>query len=259
MNTKNLLSIFNLRKVEINIYESLLRNGPMNATTIAKDIRVSRTSIYDLIEKLLKTGLITETQKSNIKLFGIVPPEKIRLLIAEKSSELEKAKSSLVDLENIFYTNKKLTKPRLQIFDGETELQQMMKDILLYRDITVYAFWSIEKMIKILTPEFLKEFHKKRVERNIKIKVIYPKTKMVDTKKYPFLKIDPDKKRIARIAPPEIDFSLSYAIYNDKVRFISSEKEKFGFLVESPEMTRMMRTQFEFIWKKSKIIKQKKS
>lgn len=48
---------------------------------------------------------------------------------------------------------------------------------------------------------------------------------------------------------------MGYWIYGNKVAFISSRKESFGFIIESAELVEMLRTQFEVLWKTSKPIK----
>lgn len=47
---------------------------------------------------------------------------------------------------------------------------------------------------------------------------------------------------------------MGYWIYGNKVAFISSRKESFGFIIESAELATMLRTQFEVLWKASKPI-----
>jgi hypothetical protein len=157
-------------------------------------------------------------------------------------------------LQTDYLKQNKTAKPKLQLFEGKQELQQMMKDLLLYRDIVVRALWPIETINKLLTAEFMAEFHKKRAERNITLNVIWPAGQLLEIKKHSFLK-DATQKRQARYAPVGIDFPLGYSIYGNTVRFISSSRENFGFLVESAELSTMMKSQWEIIWKLSKPVK----
>ena len=255
MKIDKLLSLFNLRKIELNLYETLFYEGILSASQLAKHIGVSRTSVYDLLERLMQIGLIIETQKGGVKMFVIQPPEKIHLLIKEKEKEITIAKNVLEELQKDYQNKQKTVKPQLQLFEGRNALQQMMKDMLLYRDVTVYAFWPIEKMISLLTPEFLSKFHKERISRNIRIKSLWPKNKIPSIKKYPFLRIESEFKREIRIAPKGVDFSLGYTIYGNTVRFLSSSKENFGFLVKSPELAEMMKSQFKVVWDSSELYK----
>jgi hypothetical protein len=48
---------------------------------------------------------------------------------------------------------------------------------------------------------------------------------------------------------------MGYWIYGNKVLFISSRKESFAFIVESLELTQLLRSQFDFFWKNSKPFK----
>lgn len=249
-----LLSLFDLREIEINLYEALFYGKEMGASELAKQAGVSRTSVYDLIKRLKDEGLVIESQKNGTAVFSIQPPEKLQLLLAEKEKELILAKSGLAVLQTDYLKQNKTAKPKLQMFEGRQELQQMMKDLLLYRDITVHALWPIETITKLLTAEFMAEFHKKRAERNIALDVIWPAGQLTEIKKHSFLK-DATQKRQARVAPVGVDFSLGYSIYGNTVRFISSSKENFGFLVESAELSAMMKSQWEIIWRLSKPVK----
>jgi len=131
----------------------------------------------------------------------------------------------------------------------------MMKDLLLYRDITVRAFWPIKKNVGVIIPRILINFHKERAERNISLRVIWPATQISALKENDFLSGSSNLKREARVAPKNVDFSLGYSIYKNTVRYISSSNENFGFLVESRELAEMMKTQYDFLWENSKPLK----
>lgn len=254
MKINQLFDLFNLRPLEKEALRVCLESGMIGATLLSQKIGASRTSVYDIIKNLLKNGLLIESQKGGIKVFAIQKPEIIELLINEKQKEVSNAKMALNTFKNEYYAGEKTAKPRLQIFEGRGELRQMMKDMLLYRDITAYVLWPVEKIIKLLGADFYREFHQKRAERDIQIKVIWPRAQTGAKIKYDFLKNDARLKREMRIAPKNINFSLGYAIYANTVRFISSQKENYGFLIESREMAEMMKRQFEIIWEMSKKI-----
>ena len=82
------------------------------------------------------------------------------MLIEEKQKEVGAAKTALATFKSEYYAGGKSFKPRLQIFEGREELQQMMKDMLLYRDITAHVLWPVEKLLNcsavIFTANFIK-------------------------------------------------------------------------------------------------------
>jgi hypothetical protein len=58
----------------------------------------------------------------------------------------------------------------------------------------------------------------------------------------------------ARTAPRWMKWEMGYNIYADKVIFISHH-EFFGFLIQSPDFSDLMRVQFELVWKSSNPLK----
>lgn len=255
MNFKKLLSLFPLRETEKDLFEKLFYSGDKTASEIAKLANISRPSVYDFLERLMEVGLIRETLKTGIKSFSVETPEKIQLLIEEKEKSVTDAKDALQIFEKDYKNIQASQKPKLLMYEGKSELQQMMKDLLLYRDITVCAYWPVKKMTEHLGSDFMKNFHEERIKRNIILKVIWPVSQIDQSKKYPYLESSKEFKREIRIAPDTVNFSLGYSIYNNTVRYISSSKENFGFLVESAELAEMMRSQFDILWKISKTVK----
>jgi len=184
MKIDKVLNLFDLRPIEKEVFKVCFDVNGIGATEIAKKIGINRTSIYDFLDKLIKVGLIIESQKQGIKNFYAQKPEQIELLINEKGQKITIATQAIEELKKDFYTNKKRTIPRMQIYEGKKELQQMMKDMLLYHDITIYSFWPIENIIQILGKEFYSNFQKKRVASNISIKVVWPKNKIFLFRKF---------------------------------------------------------------------------
>lgn len=107
-------------------------------------------------------------------------------------------------------------------------------------------------MIEILGPEFFKKHNKERIERNIYTQAIWPSLQTVTTSDYPFMGQGNAFKREIRIAPKNIHFSMGYWIYGNKAAFISSNKESFGFIIESKEFVQMLSSQFDVMWNISK-------
>ena len=109
-------------------------------------------------------------------------------------------------------------------------------------------------MIEVIGEDTFRYLNKERIKRNIYTQAIWPNTQLVDIKKHPYLGVGEEFLREIRIAPEGIDFSMGYWIFENKVSFVSSAKEAFGFIVESKELVEMLSSQFDLIWKQSKTI-----
>lgn len=249
----HLLRAFKLNDTERTVLEMLAVLGPVGAGGLTQAVQnISRPAVYDTLRRLQDLGLVVESQEGGTKRFNMQKPEKVQLLLDEQKQDLQKASRELKEFASKYIQKNWVAPPRLQHYEGRAALQQMMKDLLLYRDITVRAYWPIRDVIRTLTPEFLARFHEERIARNIAISVIWPKDHMPAVRKHSFLRVSQNLKREARIAPKDIGFSLGYAIYGTTVRFISSTRENTGFLIESAELAEMMHTQFLLAWNASK-------
>ena len=249
---KSLLALFHLKDIEIELFERIFYSGVVSASELARQENITRTSVYDYVARLKEKGLIAQTLRSGIRMYSSESPEKIEILLMEHEANLTAARKALIILEKENKKDDTILRPGLRLFEGRKGLQQMMKDMLLYQKITVRVYWPILDIIKLLTPEFLEKFHKERVQRNIALKTIWPHDQVPSLEQYAFLKIGDENKREVRLAPKGVNFSLGYTIYKDTVRFISSSRESFGFLITSRELEKTMEGQFDIIWANSK-------
>jgi len=249
------LAKIGLKKEETKTFLFLLENPNQTAGLIAKKTGISRPSLYGFLKNLQEKSLITQSIRDGVKIFSPVSQEKIEMVLDHKIKEIEETKNAF---KKAFLDIKKgetpTSSPRLQLFEGTKEVQFSPKDILLYRNIEVKSYWPIKLMIETLGEEFFTSFNKERIKRNIHIRAIWPEKHVVDIKKHPYLGVGEDFKREIRLAPKEIDFSMGYWIYEDKVLFVSSKKENFSFIFECREFAEMLSSQFEVVWNKSKTI-----
>ena len=243
-----------LRDEEIKTFLFLLENGEQTAGNLAKKTGLSRPSLYGFLKKLEGNGLVVESLKDGIKTFLAVSKEKIDALLNQKIEELNRSKSDIEKLFATVQTGKITTSPKFQFFEGVEGVQYVLKDMLLYRDIKTKAYWPTKTMLDLLSEDFFYQLNKERIKRHIYTQSIWPSSQKVDIKKYPYMETGEKFFRERKIAPKEADFSMGYWIYENKVAFISSKKECFGFIIESKEFSEMMSSQFDVIWKISKTI-----
>jgi len=252
---ENMLIKFGLKDEEIKAFLFLLENGEQTAGNLAKKTGLSRPSLYGFMQKLQKLGLIIESQKNGVKIFVACKKEKIISLFDEKITELEEGKKSFSSIyEEVIKTGLSIS-PKFQFFEGKDGLKQVLKDMLLYKDLETVAYWPIKSMMEILSEDFFKTLNKERIQNKLYTRAIWPQNQIVDLKKYPYLGTGKSFLREIRLAPKDIDFSMGYWIYGYKVAFISSKKEAFGFIIESKDLVEMLLSQFEIMWKLSKPIK----
>jgi sugar-specific transcriptional regulator TrmB len=239
-----------LEPEEAKTYLFLLESGSITAGNLAKKIGVPRSSVYGFLKRLQEHNLIIESQKQGIKTFSAESPEKINLLFRQRQESLEKNqelfKALLPELKP--KQSQKFITPKIQIFEGREGLQGALKDMLLYYDMETLALWPIKTMVNVLSPEFFRYLNKERIKNNLYTRAIWPQTQTVNVAEHPYLGVGEAFKREIRLAPQDMDFSMGYWIYGNRVVFISSIKESFGFIIESAEMVETLKAQFEIVW-----------
>jgi len=230
------------------IYLELLSGGPQSVVFLSKKLSLPRPTIYDALHFLEDKSLVISQEINGKSVFSIGNPQYVLQMLDTATEEIRAARKSMEQLLPQLLQSPRVTEPKIKMFSGREGGQQVMRDILWYKNITTYTLWPMYKMIDIITPEFLEWHNKRRVSRNIAIEAIRKfDDANVDTQTYPYLGIRPEDLRTVKYLPKGIDFSMSYWIYDDNVAFISAESELYGFIIHSREFSTMMKLHYDLM------------
>lgn len=247
---ERILEALELTKEETRIYMRLLETGPSTAGSIAKNIGLRRPTTYNILGRMRDKGTVSQSLRRGIRLFQAEPPRKLEQLLGKKIKDLRQKQDDLhhmiPELERRM--GQQFLTPKFQIFEGKESLRNVLMDVLLYRDMETWSFWPVKSAIDALSEDFIRFHNIERIRNRLSIKGIWSKNQSVNLKRYPFMGSGPQFRREIRIAPERIDFSMSYWIYASKVAFVSSQRECYGFVVESTELAALLKTQHQFIW-----------
>ncbi|MFA6476389.1 MAG: helix-turn-helix domain-containing protein [Candidatus Paceibacterota bacterium] len=239
----------------IRVYTQLLENGCSSARQLAENLGLPRTTVYDNLRLLIDSGLVIEKEEENKKLFEADDVKNLQHLIRGKIEKLKKEDRLISEVLPNLNLNLKALDPKIKFYPGAKGIRQVLKDMLWYENIETLTMWPINEMVEILGKEYLEDLNRRRIKQNISIKGIWPRDKAVDLKSHPYLGIGKGHMRELRLAPKGMTWNMSYWLYADKVAFISSRKEGFGFVIHSRDFSDLIKAQFEQIWKSSKPIK----
>lgn len=241
-----------LSENEAKVYLTLLSGGLISVFKLAKNLEMARSTLYGILTDLQKKGVVSQVLKDQVKYFKAEPPEKLLHILELKEETIKRQKEELVALlpEIKKLVNLDYTSPKIKIFEGRKEMEQLFNDILLYKNIEVKWLLSVKDYVDTMGKDFIIDFNKKRLNRNISFRGVWPGPKMIDLKNKGMDVLTPNEKhkRKIRFLPKKYTFSLTYALYENKAFFISSKRENFGFLIESQEFIEMMNMQFEILW-----------
>ena len=251
---KTLFKDLGLPEKAQDIYKELLEKGSASARTIAQNLSLPRPSVYDYLDLLKNKGLIVEYDKDNKKYFQTDDINKIPNIFDLKIEELTKEKNNFEKLLPSLLQGMSV-EPKIKFYSGVEGVRQVLNDMLWNKNIETFALWPISEMVELLGKEYMANMNRKRIRQKLWTRGIWPEDKKVDFKNHPFLGTGKEFFRELRIAPKGMTWNMSYWAYGDKVAFISSRKETFGFVIHSKDFFEMIKAQFEIIWKASKQIK----
>ncbi len=84
MENKVTLKNLGLSDIEADIYMALLKLGGSQASKIAKDVGIKRTTVYPILKKLAEAGFVTVYFKKNRRYYYAQKPQRVAALFGKK-------------------------------------------------------------------------------------------------------------------------------------------------------------------------------
>jgi predicted transcriptional regulator len=250
---EEILSNIGLTAPARDVYIDLVQNGESSARAISVRLLMSRPSVYDQIKILLKKGLVVEKYVEGKATFAVHDIRDLERLIDEKKDTLEKIQIKFKSQKDKFLKRTKSVDPKIRFVSGKDAILEVMHDMLWDEKVTLKTLWPYDEMIDLFGENDLSSFNEKRIRNNLKLKTIWCGDFKLGIKKGGRnIWWDGDRGVDRRYAPTGFSPQMAYTIYGDKVFFISSSSESFGFSVHSLDFANMMSAQFDLLWSLSK-------
>ncbi len=244
---ENILTTLGISENAQRVYIELITNGETTPRLLAGRLGMSRPSVYDQIAYLKERGLITVRDLENKTYVAPADVQTLSRMLTEKRTKIENEEKELALIAESLTKQTRTNAPRIKFFEGKEALQNALHDILWSSKTDMVALWPYEEMLATLGKDFLITFNEKRLRQKISLKTLW--TGKQKTQKNIWGDSDTGIKRRHL---PHAEVGMGYTIYEDKVIFISSKKECFGFIISSRDFATMMRFQFEALWVSAK-------
>jgi len=244
MISKNQLINLGFSTKEASVYLALLELGPSTTSEISRAAKINRTTGYDILESLVQEGLVNPIGETKIQKFIAENPDKVIVFLENKiklgEERLKQAYNLLPELFSIYNVDEK---PKVRYYEGVEKVKEAFNDTLTAKgEILGYAVGT--DAFKAVGEEYLRDYFKKRVSKNIKIRLIAPD----DPDSLKVISHNDEELRESLVVPKEkFYFSTETNIYNNKIITVSW-KEKFAVIIESKEIADAQRNIFELAW-----------
>lgn len=248
MNTLALKNI-GLTESEIRVYLALLKLGETTTGPIVNEAKVTRSKIYDILERLKNKGLVSHITKESTKYFSSADPYNIIKLLDSREREIEKQKKSineiLPQLEKQF---EKATENKIaEIFIGIKGMQNAFNMLIkeFSQDEQYYAFGAgkgenIEE-IKL----FFDRLHKEKVKKRVRSKIIFNTSSRGLFKSQEKSKLN-EIRYLIESTPTAINLYKNYTI------MAILTKEPITFFIHNKEVSNSFKEYFNVMWEIAK-------
>jgi HTH-type transcriptional regulator, sugar sensing transcriptional regulator len=243
------LKLVDLSDLERKVYLDLLSFGESKSGDICKRTKIHNPNVYGILNKLLDKGLITYKIINNIKSFNATNPETLQVLFTEKEEKIKEEKKNLMEyikqLKKIQPMPERLND--FKFFQGIRGIKSLYTEIsdnwhknefLFIASAPIASFQKLEGF-------FVKEFHKKRIEDNVNLKMLINS----NSKKWGTIR---SAMPLTKIKYLDIDTKTEYGIINEFFYLISYDTQPYGLLIKDKNFTDTYKAFFNIMWKVGK-------
>lgn len=176
MSIQAVLKNFGLNEKEIAVYLALLKLGSAPVRRIAEQAEINRTTVHDILNKLIDQGLVSFVDKEKHRYFTSEPPEHLLHSLKVRQQKIkgveDDIKDILPELKSLY--EKSESRPKAKYFEGDTGLRAVMEDVISSvsrrkdRRYYVYSSSAIRDTVHRVFPDWNQE----RIKHKISVQTI---------------------------------------------------------------------------------------
>jgi sugar-specific transcriptional regulator TrmB len=237
-----MLKEFGLTNTEEKVYLALLSIDTSIAADIIRKTQLHRTTVYDVLERLIEKGLVSQFLQNKIRHYSASNPSKFLEMASEekeKAREKEKfAKKVIEDISRLRKNNKKTS--IAEIFIGEEGAKTIMADII--QEEKEFYILGSGGTFGETSPAYTQHWAKERLKKNIKAKII-----ATAGSKTPIWRLNEIKYISKEYQSPTVSF-----IYGDKVAIFVHEDPVTIILIKNSNVSKSYKNYFNLLWRIAK-------
>jgi len=246
---ENALRKIGLGKNEIKVYLKLFDTGQASAGELARQLSITRRSVYDAIDKLLIKGLVSSGFSAKKKYFQATHPKRLLSILQEEQKEFEQ---SIPDLLAKF--EKKKTAIQTETFFGpegfKAALDELLEEGINQKAKEWLVLGGSGKGTKV-APFYLFQWFKRLEKSGIKLRAMYIDTVEARQQYKELL----EKSKIVNVKwmPKEIKNVVVIHVCGDNTAIVpiipEIVQETIVFMIKNKETAQAFRNYFEWNWR----------
>lgn len=238
------LSALELPEKDAQVYLALLSLDKATAQSIGKETGINRSSVYVVLERLIKGGLASVGTLHGVRKYVAVQPERLLQLAKERTEKHELLSKNLRTILPSLSSKHRgaAYKPKVTVLEGKQGLIGGFEDSLSLKDGHMRVISSGPEIFRTL-PEYLSTYVQRRMEKGIGMVGIHP----AEPRTMAAFKSMPISKSLDKhffIPEDKYKFPADFGIYDDKVALMS-HTHLFTAFIKSKKIAELMKTIFD--------------
>ncbi len=236
-----------LTEGEAKVYTALLELGPSTVGPITKRAGVSSSNIYEILQRLVEKGIVTNIIKNGIKNYQSVSPVNLFKYLEKKQQDLDTQKEQLKKaLPRIEALEKTFPKQEAMLFIGRKGLRAAYKELFKdakKNDENLWIYVHDENYAKNSDKFYLHDWFD--LSKGIKSRGIADES----YRSSPFAKKFSQKHQLRFVNFPIFSHG---EVFQDKFLLISWEDPIISVLVKAKHVSDNFKKYFHSVWKAGK-------
>ena len=233
---------------EVKVYFALLELDQSSATPIVRKSKITNSKIYPTLDKLIERGLVCFVIKNNVHYYQASDPRNLIEFIRKKQNELKEQEQKIEEIIPLIEARRESLDEKQEsfIYEGMGGIRAAFNDILnsLERGDEYFVFSLGQELEDDELKIFFGNYHSKREEQGIGVKIIAPKKLKNVLVDYKY------KKMQVRFSDQALPTGIF--VYGDKVMTLSFVGTPSAFVIKSRNNAQNYLKFFDEVWNKIK-------
>jgi len=233
-----------LNSLEVKIYFDLLQKESITITQIATKLGISRKTLYQNLNEMLKKGVVTKQSKN----WNASSPNVILNLLEIQSGNLAKTQQKLSkdieDWEFMWKTGK--AKSGITVHKGRLNFQRIYDSVLKNADQDLLAFGDIKGVFDLLGDDYSKNWIDRR-KLKVKAKVISSDNSFNRN----IRETDKIENREIKLVENIYNSKAIFGIYSENKMLILNPTIEEIIEIQDEQIVNLFKNIFYLIWRKN--------
>lgn len=242
---EDLFDQFGLDERESSLFLELVRLGACPVSAWAKQTKTNRSSMYVVLERLRKLGLVTSFTHLGVIYVQAIPMAELPAKLADRQGEIERARNNLIKSLPVLQKLEKTSGlvPKVTFYEGKNRVEMMYEHVL--KEKVFMAFLNPEKIKKMMPKYYHKIPEVLRDNRGRARELLVNCEEAVEYKK-----LYNDERHEIKVLDTGVVFASDTIITDNKIFMVGySESEVMGTEIWNEELAKTQKAVFEIVWK----------